>query len=83
MTALASKVLLFIAFLCVYIGGIRGRPNILEDTATVENQKKFEESDLLKRSKANSGGQGKGTTSIGLYIAQCNMKICFSFRNLS
>lgn len=67
MTDLAPKVLFFIAFLYVYIGGIRGRPNILEDTARGENQKTFEESDLLKRSKAKSGGQGKGNSYMIVY----------------
>lgn len=84
MTDLAPKVLLFIAFLYVYIGGIRGRPNILEDTARGENQKTFEESDLLKRSKAKSGGQGKGNSYMIVYRpVQCeNIYIYISSRDL-
>lgn len=69
MTDLSSKVLIFIAFLCVYIYGIKGRPNNLEDTTRVEYQNKFEESDLFKRSKTNTGGHDKGKN----FISQCNI----------
>lgn len=63
MTGLLSKILIFNAFLCVYIYGTKGRPFNFEDVTT-EDQNKFEESDLLKRSKTNSGEEGKGRNFI-------------------
>ena len=62
MAVLSSKILMFISFLCVYIYGIKGRPNNLEDVTSAENQNNFEETNLLKRSKTKSGGQDKGMT---------------------
>lgn len=68
MVELPSKVLIFSAFLCVYISEIKGRPNNFEDVTVVEDQNKFEESDLLKKSKTNSGGQDKGMYSISQLV---------------
>ena len=64
MVELPSKVLIFSALLCVYIHEIKGRPNNFDDVTVVEDQNKFEESDLLKKSKTNSGGQDKGMNFI-------------------
>lgn len=68
MVELPSKVLIFSAFLCVYIHEIKGRPNNFDDVTVVEDQNKFEESDLLKKSKTNSGGQDKGMNFISLLL---------------
>lgn len=68
MVELSSKVLIFSAFLCVYIHEIKGRPNNFDDVTVVEDQNKFEESDLLKKSKTNSGGQDKGMNFISLLL---------------
>lgn len=64
MAEVSSKILIFIGFLCVYIYGIKGRPNNFDDVTAAEDQNKFEESNLLKRSKINSGGQDKGMNFI-------------------
>lgn len=60
MAELSLKVLLFIVCLCVYIYGIKGRPRTWEDEIATEEQNSFEESNLLKKSKAKSGGDDKG-----------------------
>ena len=61
MAVLSSKILIFIAFLGVYIYGTKGRPNNLVDETTEEDEMNFEESDLLKKSKTRSGEEKKGT----------------------
>lgn len=68
MVELSSKVLIFSAFLYVYIYEIKGRPNNFDDVTAAEDQNKFEESDLLKRSKTNSAGQDKGMNFISQLV---------------
>lgn len=68
MTALSSKILISFVFLCVYIYGIKGRPNNLDDVTAKEDENNFEEGDLLKRSKVRSGGDDKGMNNI-LHLA--------------
>lgn len=68
MAKVSSKILIFLGFLCVYIYGAKGRPYNLDDVTAAEDQNKFEESDLLKRSKTDSGGQDKGMEFIRTLI---------------
>lgn len=78
MVELPSKVLIFSAFLCVYIYEIKGRPNNFDDVTEVEDQNKFEESDLLKKSKTNTGGQDKGMNLISQLVC-VNLKMLCRF----
>lgn len=60
MAGLPSIILVCLTFLSVYLYGINGRPNNLEDVYAAENRITFEGNNLIKKSKTKSGEPEKG-----------------------
>ncbi|KAK2572873.1 hypothetical protein P5673_001874 [Acropora cervicornis] len=65
MTLLTLKITILVLCLCVYVCGIKGRPNSnLDDETVMNDQRNFEETDLFRRSKTRGGGGDKGHTGV-------------------
>lgn len=65
MASLASKMFMLSVVLCVYVCGIKGRPNSnLDDETVMKDQQNFAETDLFKRSKTKGGGEDKGHSEV-------------------
>ena len=73
MASLASKMFMLSVVLCVYVCGIKGRPNSnLDDETVMKDQQNFAETDLFKRSKTKGGGEDKGKdVAFSFKITRC------------